>query len=253
MVADMVPTLPGLRELQGDFVSFYVYTAVRKFMFFLSSKRTGRVLLKEILSSDILLEFLLLRDAPQPEANWFSVDSSVKVYSKYIDMDTGGDGLLDRQELLKYPGGFITPYAAERIFQECMTYEGLLDYKGYLDLVLALESRDSPVSMKYFWKLLDSSKRGKIAFKEARPFLESVLETLKEAIPGNQAMVYQYRPQSLFNEILDMLGLVDAIEFTLEDLIKAPSGGTVACMLIDAHAFFAYDTRESQPNVKLST
>lgn len=253
LVADMVPTFPGLRELQHDFVTFYVYTAVRKFMFFLPCKKTGRVGIKDILGSEILSEFLALRDAPQPESNWFGIESSTNAYSKYIDMDTEGDGLLSPAELLKYPSGFITPYAAERIFQECLTYEGLLDYKGYLDLVLALENKNSEASIRYFWKLLDISRMGKIGFKEARPFLESVLSTLKEAIPGNQTVVYQYRPQHLFSEIIDMLGLVGAEELRLSDLLHSPNGGTVARMLIDAHAFFLYDTRESQAQPKLST
>ena len=31
-----------------------------------------------------------------------------------------------------------------RVFQECLTYEGEMDYKTYLDFILALENRKTP-------------------------------------------------------------------------------------------------------------
>jgi len=41
----------------------------------------------------------------------------------------------------------------ERIYEECLTYEGELDYKSYLDFVLAYEYRQEPASIQYFFKV----------------------------------------------------------------------------------------------------
>lgn len=38
---DHIPTMPALRAIHDNFYPFYVFTAVRRFMFFLDPKRTG--------------------------------------------------------------------------------------------------------------------------------------------------------------------------------------------------------------------
>ena len=52
--------------------------------------------------------------------------------------------MLSKSELLKYGTGTLTPAFIDRVFQECLTYEGEMDYKTYLDFVLALENRKDP-------------------------------------------------------------------------------------------------------------
>ena len=41
-VYDHIPTIPALQPLQQSFYTFYVFTAVRRFMFFLDPRRTGQ-------------------------------------------------------------------------------------------------------------------------------------------------------------------------------------------------------------------
>lgn len=40
-INDLIPTFANLRTLQDNFKQFYVFTAVRKFMYFLDPKKTG--------------------------------------------------------------------------------------------------------------------------------------------------------------------------------------------------------------------
>ena len=47
----------------------------------------------------------------------------------------------------------------ERVFQECLTYEGEMDYKTYLDFVLAIENKKEPAALQYLFKLLDVQDR----------------------------------------------------------------------------------------------
>ena len=42
-----------------------------------------------------------------------------------------------------------------RVFQECLTYGGEMDYKTYLDFVLALENKREPQALSYFFRILD--------------------------------------------------------------------------------------------------
>ena len=41
------------------------------------------------------------------------------------------------------------------MFQECLTYEGEMDYKTYLDFVLAIENKREPAALQYLFRLLD--------------------------------------------------------------------------------------------------
>jgi len=136
-----------LQNLQETFYPFYVITAVRKFFFFLDPKRTGKIQIKDMLTSPILAELYELRqeslnmeDALQ---NWFSVQSSLRVYDQYLRLDIDKNGMLKKQELCRYSPGLTTIFI-DRIFEEYQTFEGEMDYKTFLDFVLAMENKKSP-------------------------------------------------------------------------------------------------------------
>merc|ERR1712028_154929 len=91
-IFELIPTLPQLNSLQEEFYPFYVFTAVRKFFFFLDPKRTGRIHMPDLLSSPHLMELYELRQEQPMEpaeaaANWFSMQSALKVYGAYLELD----------------------------------------------------------------------------------------------------------------------------------------------------------------------
>lgn len=59
-----------------------------------------------------------------------------------------------------YGTGTLTKVFLERVFQECLTYDGEMDYKTYLDFVLALENRHEPQSLHYLFRILDVKNQG---------------------------------------------------------------------------------------------
>ncbi|KYN11432.1 Serine/threonine-protein phosphatase 2A regulatory subunit B'' subunit gamma [Trachymyrmex cornetzi] len=56
--------------------------------------------------------------------------------------------MLNKEELAGYGTDTLTGVFLERVFQECLTYEGEMDYKTYLDFVLALENRHEPQAIQ---------------------------------------------------------------------------------------------------------
>ena len=81
--------------------------------------------------------------------NWFSVQSSLRVYDNYLRLDQGRNGVLKKEELVRYSPG-LTSIFIDRVFEEDQTYEGEMDYKNFLDFVLAMENKKSPQSLQYF-------------------------------------------------------------------------------------------------------
>ena len=46
------------------------------------------------------------------------------------------------------------------MFQEYLTFSGEIDYRTYLDFVLAMENRREPQSIQYFFRILDINQKG---------------------------------------------------------------------------------------------
>ena len=120
-IFELMPTFPQLEQLTEPFYPFYVITSVRKFFFFLDPKRTGKIQIKDMLTSPILAELYELRqpnmsieDAMQ---NWFSVQSSLRVYDQYLKLDQDKNGMLNKQELARFSPG-LTSIFIDRVFEE---------------------------------------------------------------------------------------------------------------------------------------
>ena len=90
-IFELMPTFPQLEKLQEAFYPFYVITAVRKFFFYLDPKRTGKIMIKDMLTSPILAELYELKSQQmsleEALGNWFSVQSSLRVYDNYLRLD----------------------------------------------------------------------------------------------------------------------------------------------------------------------
>lgn len=163
-ILELIPSLPQLEGLEKSFHSFYVCTAVRKFFFFLDPLRKGKIRISHILASSFLDDLLELRDDEIPkdaqELNWFSAPSALSVYGHYLNLDKDHNGMLSKAELAGYGSGTLTSVFLDRVFSECLTYDGEMDYKTYLDFVIALENRQEPQALHYLFRILDFDHKG---------------------------------------------------------------------------------------------
>ena len=67
--------------------------------------------------------------------------------------------MLNKMELARYSPGLTTIFI-DRVFEELQTFEGEMDYKTFLDFVLAMENKKTPQSLHYFWRILDVFHKG---------------------------------------------------------------------------------------------
>ena len=238
----LIPSFPQIANLQENFYPFYVITAVRKFFFFLDPKRTGKILIKDILTSPILAEFYELRQeswSPEEAAqNWFSMQSSLKVYDQYLKLDLDRNGMLRKMELLRYPGG-LTNIFVDRVFEEYQTFEGEMDYNTFLDFVLAMENKKSTASLQYFWRIIDVYKKNAIDTFVVNMFLRAIIKKLE-----NKER-FGFKVDDVKDEIWDMAKPKVPYAITYEDLLACGQGDIIVGMLVDARAFYEYDQRES--------
>lgn len=102
-ILELIPTFPQLEGLEKSFHNFYVCTVLRKFYFFLDPFRTGKIRIRDILTSGFLDDLLELRDEEiskdAQESNWFSATSALSVYGIYLNLDKDHNGMLSKKEL----------------------------------------------------------------------------------------------------------------------------------------------------------
>ncbi|CAL8102838.1 unnamed protein product [Calicophoron daubneyi] len=241
-IIELIPSLCQLSNLEPSFQTFYVCTAVRKFFFFLDPMRAGRVRITDILASGFLDSMLELRESQTTEIqlanNWFSHQSAMRVYGSYLQLDEDRNGMLTRGELSRFGNGTLTDAFLDRVFQECITYEGEMDYKAYLDFVLAMENKHEPQALAYLFRILDIGGRGHITGLTLQHFYNSVEERLRAS--GNIPPLFN----DIHNEIFDMVKPANPNFITLDDLIKCGKGETVVNILTDLQGFWTHENRE---------
>jgi serine/threonine-protein phosphatase 2A regulatory subunit B'' len=106
-----------------------------------------------------------------------------------------------------------------------------MDYKSYLDFVLALENRNSPQGLRYLFNIMDMDKKGYLHagdlhfFYRVRSPVRHRSRSINVSIQGMLEML-EKRPETempsfnnLQNEIFDMVKPVDSMRIKLKDLI----------------------------------
>lgn len=100
------------------------------------------------------------------------------------------------------------------MFEECLTYDGEMDYKSYLDFVLALENRHEMQSIQYLFKILDVDHQGYLTAFNLNFFFK-----------GIQAQIIAHRAEDVNfedvkDEIFDMVRPTIPNIITFKDLIR---------------------------------
>ena len=141
-------------------------------------------------------------------------------------------------ELGKYGTGTLTKVFIERIFQECLTYDGEMDYKTYLDFVLAMENKSDPQSLQYLFRVLDTRHEGYLSVYSLNYYFREIQEEMKKH--GQEPVQFE----DVKDEIFDMVAPGDPLRITLADLIRSGQGETVVQILTDLNGFWSYENRE---------
>lgn len=205
--------------------------------------------------------------------NWFSLPVASTVYAQFTLLDRDGDGLLSPDELLAYNDGSFTGLAVSRVFDvHCSGYGGgRMNYKQFLDFVLATEHPNAVPAARYLWALVDLQGAGSRGVSTAvlRFFCREVAVKLEEA------GLMKVTADSILAEVVDMInpphgaalaralpptadgitariseapaGMTEAAcpaSISLDDVLRSGHHGTILPVLLDWRAFYLYDCRE---------
>ncbi|KAJ8598630.1 hypothetical protein CTAYLR_003062 [Chrysophaeum taylorii] len=272
-VYDLIPDMPAAQSMDEKFHAFYVFTAVRRFMFFLDPRRTGRISIDTLAASSMAAELDEIVEMPavlpsstkhpppapatpllpSSSSSWFFPDNAKRVYSDYLELDVDHNGMLSKREFANFRGPRgdtrLTLAFADRVFEEIITYrtenppgsgivQAEMDFKTYLDVVLAFDNLDTPQALNYFWRILDIHKQGHLDPLVINYFFRDVSRRLRD--DGYDAP----STADVVDEIFDMVKPAHPRFITLQDLQASGVAHTVILILVDVAGFVAYDNRE---------
>ena len=239
-IKKVIVNFPFYSEISEEIKEYYLLVAQRKFFFFLDPKRTGKIFINDIVISNVLSEFLDLEkvtNKKEMEYNWFSLYNFSRIYRKYVLLDKDKNGLLSKKELIKYSPG-LTSIFIDRIFEEYQKYDNAIDFKQFIDFVLAMENKKEPASIQYIWRAIDVYHNNKIDTFVINMFFKGVIKKLMNRDKG------EYRIDDIKDEIWDMIHPKNPHYITLQDVLNSKYSDTVLSLLIDAKAFYQHDQKE---------
>ena len=239
-IKKVIVGFPFYSEISEEIKEYYLLVAQRKFFFFLDPKRTGKIFINDIVTSNILAEFLDLEKVTSKKEmgyNWFSLFNFSRIYRKYVLLDKDKNGLLSKKELIKYSPG-LTQIFIDRIFEEYQKYDNAIDFKQFIDFVLAMENKKDPASIQYIWRALDVNHNNKVDTFIINMFFKDIVKKLLNRDKG------EYRIDDIKDELWDMIGPKNPLYITLQDVLNSTYSDTVLSLLIDAKAFYQHDQKE---------
>ena len=127
----------------------------------------------------------------------FSIPYMRNLQNRFKKLDTDQNGTLRKEDLTKYSKG-LTTIVIDRIYEEYQTYDGELDYQGFLEFVLAMENKKSPEALQYFWRILDVYHKGAIDSFIINMFFRAVIQKLEIMDRGG------FNVEDIKDEIFDM-------------------------------------------------
>lgn len=267
-----------LCTLETEFYPYYVFTVCSKLMFMADIHKLNKISVQYLANSTMLHEFHELKYSmnqrkfplihhtntnTQRMKNWFSLAWCHQLYSLYLSLDINQNGMLDLNEFSRFNGGSLTTLFTTQLYNTYRMYATPtidphtnqctnvmeMDYKTFLEFMLALEYKQTPASITYFYKILISLNIS-TAYHTNNHNNVLTSTTIKQWFTAVRSKLLSLghsapEPDCVVLEIFDMVTPFNPNYITLNDLIHSGVGHTVIQILIDVNGFWRYDNRET--------
>nr|CDS31089.2 serine:threonine protein phosphatase 2A [Hymenolepis microstoma] len=233
-----LPFLHQIKKIERWFIPYYICTISRRFFFFLDPIRVGRVRICDVMASGFLESFFALGFKKEIKSadNPFTLSSVKRVYDNFVKLDINKDGSLSRDELFRMPTemGHLSKFFIDFFFATHPSKNGVIDYRTYMDLVLALENRESTQSIRYLFNAFDIAGHGKLK-------ISMIEDIFNEADHESGSKEFH----NFYSFVFDNFKLKDPEYITLNELLNSGQGHVFLSIFVD-------DDSPTEENVEVS-
>jgi Ca2+-binding EF-hand superfamily protein len=187
--------IQSLNRLRGDLdtlLPFYVAVVVHHFTFFIPS--VNGIDFWRFVTSKQFVHFVEMERHVHPH-NPFALRAASALYNLFAELDGDCDGMLSCGDVrvLKKLSLHLVPAFVERYFNAAGAVDGLIDFDGFLGLVIPLRNLATPAAAKFFFELFDVDGDGTMADADLMYFHRSLAEEVGPDTPPFKTFAMEVR------------------------------------------------------------
>lgn len=248
---------PGLEFLDGteEFQRKYALSVIVRIFYAVNTSCSGRLSLKEVVNSNLFNAFMHVDEENDINKvlEFFSYEHFYVLYCRFYELDTDKNGLLSRDDLVRYGDHALSEQLIDRVFQKGRRAftdgkQGYISdgavgmtFADFVFFMLAEEDKTTAASLKYWFECCDMDDDGMLSTEEMRHFYKSQLHRVtslsQEGVPF----------QDVLCQLVDLIDPADPRNLTLKDFTrpeKRPLSGLLFDVLFNLHKFMRFETRD---------
>lgn len=247
---------PGLEFLAGtpEFQEKYALTVVVRIFYAVDRDSSGRITLRKLRRSNLLDAFNCVDEEEDINKvnSYFSYEHFYVLYCKFWELDSDHDFQLSADDLIRYGGHSLTRAIVDRIFEhgrrpfarvQSLSWEEKkkMSYEDFIYFMLSEEDKSNPVSIRYWFELIDTNEDGVIRADEMRIFYRHQIHRMEclnhEVVPF----------EDILCQMSDLLHPEIEGEFQFKDFIREDKirvSGVFFNVLFNLSKFIEFEQRD---------
>ncbi|EEY68876.1 uncharacterized protein PITG_18973 [Phytophthora infestans T30-4] len=247
---------PGLEFLGGtpEFQEKYALTVVVRIFYSVDRDSSGQLTLRKLRRSNLISAFNAVDEEEDINKvnSYFSYEHFYVLYCKFWELDTDHDFLLSPDDLVRYGGHALTRIIVDRIFErgrrpfarvQTLTSEEKkkMSYEDFIYFMLSEEDKANPVSIRYWFELIDTNEDGVLRADEMRVFYRHQIHRME--CLGHEVVPFE----DILCQMSDLLHPEKEGEFYHKDFIRADKirvSGVFFNVLFNLSKFIEFEQRD---------
>ncbi|KAG7395955.1 Serine/threonine-protein phosphatase 2A regulatory subunit B'' subunit alpha [Phytophthora boehmeriae] len=247
---------PGLEFLGGtpEFQEKYALTVVVRIFYSVDRDSSGRITLRKLRRSNLISAFNTVDEEEDINKvnSYFSYEHFYVLYCKFWELDTDHDFLLSPDDLVRYGGHSLTRIIVDRIFErgrrpfarvQTLSAEDKkkMSYEDFIYFMLSEEDKSNPVSLRYWFELIDTNEDGVLRADEMRVFYRHQIHRME--CLGHEVVPFE----DILCQMSDLLHPEKEGEFYHKDFIRPDKirvSGVFFNVLFNLSKFIEFEQRD---------
>ncbi|KAE9007889.1 Serine/threonine protein phosphatase 2A regulatory subunit [Phytophthora rubi] len=247
---------PGLEFLGGtpEFQEKYALTVVVRIFYSVDRDSSGRITLRKLRRSNLISAFNTVDEEEDINKvnSYFSYEHFYVLYCKFWELDTDHDFLLSPDDLVRYGGHALTRIIVDRIFErgrrpfarvQTLTAEEKkkMSYEDFIYFMLSEEDKANPVSIRYWFELIDTNEDGVLRADEMRVFYRHQIHRME--CLGHEVVPFE----DILCQMSDLLHPEKEGEFYHTDFVRPDKirvSGVFFNVLFNLSKFIEFEQRD---------
>lgn len=241
-VRRIVETHTSLEFLKGEdqFQEKFIDFIVMRCFYIMDSEMRGTVGLRQFRKMDLASSFYKaerMSDVNDSQ-HIFNYQHFYVAFCKFWDLDGDSDGLISKDDLLKFNENAISPIIVERFFNAnffpvtvSKNENDQLDFNAFVYFLMSSEDKTNLSSITFWYKLCDLDDDGLLSLQEIEMLYKVQYERMR--ITGNETIPFE----DIFRQLIDMVNPNHAPFITVNDLVKSKMAEVFYNTLFDLQKF----------------